>query len=115
MPLGVCRHCQRHFIVKPALAGTAKYCSKECKDAAARTVPMQVCKCCGREFKPNGHKIFCDKACGYAFRAGMSREEWLEEHPQNDSSTLFKRKCHTCGRIVLVLRMPGEAAQRLRR
>jgi hypothetical protein len=28
----------------------------------------------------------------------MSREEWLEEHPQNDSSTLFKRKCHTCGR-----------------
>ena len=78
MPLGVCRHCQRHFIVKPALAGTAKYCSKECKDAAARTVSHAGLQVCGREFKPNGHKIFCDKAVGMLSEPGCPEKSGLK-------------------------------------
>lgn len=98
MSLLVCQHCGKLFVVKDYFAETAKYCSRECKNKAAQTREHKKCKCCGKEFPAKGNAAFCDKACGYAFRSGMSREEWLEEHPQSDTSTLFKRKCHDCGK-----------------
>jgi hypothetical protein len=86
------------FEAKRFFAKTAKYCSKECKDKAAQTRGPKKCKCCGKEFPAKGNAVFCDKACTYAFKAGITRDEWLEEHPQSNQSTLFKRKCHDCGK-----------------
>lgn len=81
MPILICQQCGRTFEVKRYFAETAKYCSKECKDKAAQTRGPQKCKCCGKEFPAKGNAAFCDKVCSYAFRAGVSREEWLEAHP----------------------------------
>lgn len=98
MPILICQQCGRMFEVTPSREHSARYCSKKCKDKAAQTRGPQKCKCCGKEFPAKGNAAFCDKACGYAFRAGVSREEWLEAHPQSNQSTLFKRKCHDCGK-----------------
>lgn len=107
MPILICQQCGRMFEVKRYFAETAKYCSKECKDKAAQTRAPQKCKCCGKLFPAKGHAVFCDKACSYAFRAGVSREEWIAEHPQSDQSTLFKRKCHDCGKPTNNYRCPA--------
>ena len=117
MPILICQQCGRMFEVKRYFAETAKYCSKACKDKAAQTRAPQKCKCCGKEFPAKGHAVFCDKACSYAFRAGVSREEWIAEHSQSDQSTLFKRKCHDCGKPtnkLQVFSLLGKAPQQFR-
>lgn len=99
MPVVVCHTCGQSFEVRPYREHLAKYCSRECQSLAFQKNNKKCkCKCCGKEFPGRGNAIFCDKACGHAFRAGLSREEWLEEHPQSNQSTLLKRKCHDCGK-----------------
>lgn len=71
----------------------------------ARKKRVKKCACCGQTFEiqPHEHddKQFCDKACFYASRTGMSRTEWLFEHGQ-----YMRRKCHDCGKPTNDYRCP---------
>lgn len=60
------------------------------------------CPCCGKDFIPetNGQR-FCDKACAYAYKSGITRKEWLLEHNQFHS-----RRCHDCGKPTDNYRCP---------
>lgn len=62
----------------------------------------RICPCCGKPFEARAKdKQFCDKACFYASRTGMSRTEWLFEHGQ-----YMRRKCHDCGKPTNDYRCP---------
>lgn len=70
----------------------------------------RICPCCGKPFETRAKdKQFCDRACFYASRTGMSRTEWLLEHGQYTS-----RVCHDCGKPTNNYRCPDCWDQRRR-
>ncbi len=65
------------------------------KNKKSRTV--KTCPCCGKKFEifsgESEDKQFCDRACYYAFKTGVTRTDWLLEHGRYTN-----RKCHKCGK-----------------
>ncbi len=77
-PLGSCGYCG-------ATVPTPhnKFCSYECA-RAARAIPLQACKQCGKKFKPKrgDRTTFCSRACAHAWQKAHARPkpEKVEQH-----------------------------------
>lgn len=79
-PRGNCLYCGASLDRKPP---TNKYCSDECA-RAARAIPLQACKQCGKKFKPKrgDRTTFCSRACAHAWQKAHARPkpEKVEQH-----------------------------------
>ena len=60
---GDCAHCGKHFETREM---DAKYCSRECRDAAVTVHHEVACLTCGRIFKPKNGGQYCSRDCSGA-------------------------------------------------
>ena len=102
----VCLSCGTGFTIPQSANWPGKYCSRACRDSAARTVPESNCVTCGKvvrkkkfctrqcyydslkgrvpENKRRPNCIVCDKECKKGARRYCSRECYLSVHTANN-------------------------------
>jgi hypothetical protein len=74
--------CAMCGVCFPKTHGNAKYCSRQCKDAASRK--LKTCVVCCTEFRDGtGRQISCSKQCGRAHQAIASQK--------------VEKQCRMCG------------------
>ncbi|GAI02857.1 unnamed protein product, partial [marine sediment metagenome] len=117
-----CAYCNNEFWVRPSLSGTAKYCSRECKDKALdisgeanpnwRGGHYKNCEYCGTQFwaipATQGTHRYCSLSCKAKAEGTFKR---LNTDPKFQQKRLTMRKPNRQERkleALLEKRFPGE-------
>jgi hypothetical protein len=62
-----CEYCAQSYRVRPSMARTSRYCSREHHRLSQPTRAMKQCECCGADYRPKHSHVdqsrFCSRAC----------------------------------------------------